>query len=282
MAFDNRYFDQIALAERIAEATYGTKVSVWQKGKALGKFGRNRTVGTSYETVAEFQGATAQETFVTTNIIDSISSSDAADTSKSFVIEGHTISTTGELPFVIQTATTDATDGRTKVALTTPLARATRIYLKASGTFASPQTTHAGTIYVYDDTDGITIGVPNTAAATKILLLPGETQSEKCSTSISDKDFWFIDRFNASIGNSGGGANRVTLRIETRRVSEGGAWRPTGSEIVLVVGQSAVEREFVPVLVVPSNSDVRVVAKSNLNTAEVSAQISGFLAIVRG
>jgi hypothetical protein len=276
-------FTAVQYAERVVETTFGDRVSAWNKGKRLNKFGRNRVVGTSYETVAEFQGATANETFVPTNLIDSISSSAAGDTGLTYTIEGHTIDGSGSLTFVIQDATTDGTDGRTEVALATPLARATRLYLKASGTFDSPQTAHSGTIYVYDNTDGITNGVPDTDAATKILLLPGEAQSEKGSTSISSNDYWFISHLSAGIGDAGGSAGLVTVRMETLDVANGGVWRPMGREIVLTVGdQNPPPFEFDPYLIVPKNHDWRIRAKTDTNTAEVFAEAGGFLASVRG
>lgn len=79
----------ITQAENVVKSTYGDTVSVEQKAKNLNKFGTNSSVGTSPETVAQFQGATANETYVSTNIIDSISSSDQTnDVGITFTIEG--------------------------------------------------------------------------------------------------------------------------------------------------------------------------------------------------
>ena len=60
---------RIVQAQNVVSSTYGDKVSVAAKRKDLGKFVRNLTVGNSYETIAEFQGATANETYLTTNLI---------------------------------------------------------------------------------------------------------------------------------------------------------------------------------------------------------------------
>ena len=139
---------------------YGDNVSVVEKAKPLNKFGRNLSVATAFETVSEFQGSEINETFVSTDLIDSISSSNSADQSKTVTIEGHTIDGSGNLTFVSQDATTDASDGQTKVTLTTPLARANRLYIKNSGTFNSPQTALAGTLFVYDDAGGVGSGTP--------------------------------------------------------------------------------------------------------------------------
>lgn len=273
----------IAQAERVVLNTYGDRVSVREKAKNLNKFGLNETVGTTFETIAQFQGTTANETYVSTNIIDSISSSDQLnDVGLTITVEGHTIDGSGNLTFVTQNATLDGTDARTKVTLTTPLARATRAYVANSGTFNSPQATPTGTIYIYDDTGGITAGVPNTAAATKLLIAAGETQSQKCATSVSSTDYWFIAAFDAGIGEAGGAANRVLVRLEIRDVANGGAWRPLGRDLTLDIDQNGVQQEEQPFLIVPKNHDVRVRAKVDSNTSSVFAEVRGYLAKVIG
>lgn len=272
---------EIALAERAIKISYGDVVSVWEKGKPLNKFGTNSTVGNAFETVAQFQGTTDNETYVSTNLIDSISSSDQSnDVGITFTLEGHTIDANGNLTFSVQDVTLDGTDARTKVTLATPLARANRIYVKDSGVFNSPQAVPTGTIYVYDDTDGVTLGVPNTDSATKVLILPGEVQTQKCATSISSSDYWIITAVVAGIGASGGNAARVQIRLEIRDVANGGTWRPLGRDIVIVVGQNGVQQEEHPYLIVPKNHDVRVLAKTDANTAAVFAEITGYLAKV--
>lgn len=267
---------KIIQAQNVVLSTYGDTVSVADKQKNLNKFGANITVGDSFETVAKLQGATSNETYVSTNIIDSIVSSDATDT-QTMVVEGHTIDVSGNLTFVTQEATLN---GQTEVTLGTPLARATRMYLNASGTFDSPQSVPSGTVSVYDNTDGITGGVPNTDAATKVLIDVGETQSEKCATSTSSTDYWFISTFVGGVGASGGSADRVTFRIESRDVSGGGAWRPQGRTIVVKVGENASTEYLDPLLIVPKNHDIRVRAATNSNTAEVFAELRGVLAVV--
>lgn len=258
-------------------STYGDVVSVWEKAKSLREFGRNATVGTSFETIAEFQGTTANETFVTTNIVDSIVSSSSSDTSQTIVIEGHTVDGSGNLTFVSQEA---VLTGQTEVTLTTPLARVTRAYVKSSGTFGTTPAALVGTVYIYDNTGGISSGVPVTPAATKITISAGQTQSQKCATSISSTDYYFIENFAADIGVTGGSAVRVECLIEIRDIFNGGVWRPIGRNIELTVGQNGVVQKFNPLLIVPKNHDIRVVAKTNANTAEVTAQFSGYLAIV--
>lgn len=272
----------IRQAEAVVLSTYGDTVSVAAKGKNLNKFGRTLNADADVRTtVALFQGSEVNETFVSTNLIDSIVSDAAADTSLTYTIEGHTIDGSGNLTFVSQDATTNASDGRTEVTLTTPLARAARMYLKNSGTFNSPQTAATGNIYVYDNTDGITAGVPNTAAATKLMLSAGATQSSKCATSISSTDYWFISGAEFSI-TGGGPASEVEFQLEIRDVANGGVWRPIGLEESLEAGaQVSGQVSFRPFLIVPKNHDVRMIAVSNANNTEVTADIQGYLAAVQ-
>lgn len=270
---------RIAEAINEIETTYSDTVSVWDKAKALRKFGRNETVGTSFETLAEFQGTVANETFVTTNIIDSIVSDSTSDTTQTIVIEGHTVDGSGNMTFVSQEKTLT---GQTEATLTTPLARASRAYVKQSGTFGTTPTDLVGNVYIYDNTDGISSGVPVTAAATKLTIQAGETQSQKAATTISSVDYWIITSFGAAMGITGGpSVDYVEVRMEIRDIANGGAWRPLGRTITLV--PNSVGRDFTtyPCLIVPKNHDVRLRAKTNANTAEIYGEIAGYLAEVQ-
>jgi len=258
---------------------YGDVVSVAHKKKSLNKFGRNIAVGTTFETVAEFQGTTGNETFVSTNIIDAVASSSASDTTQTLSVEGHTIDASGNMSFVAQDV---VLNGQTEVALATPLARANRIYVKNSGTFNAPYAALVGTISVYDNTAGITSGVPNTAAATKLTISAGDTQSDKAATTISASDYWLIASLIAGIGNAGGAAGYVTVRMEKRDIVNGGVWRPMGGDLVLIPGVTTPPNRYTPLLVVPKNHDWRIVAKCDANSAEVFAEAEGFLAAIVG
>ena len=266
----------IGQAEAVVLSTYGDTVSVADKGKNLNKFGTNATVGNSFETVAQFQGSVANETYASTNSVLAIVSSNAADT-QTIVIEGHTVDGSGNLTFTTQEATLT---GQTPVVLATPLARANRAYVRASGTFNTYPADLSGTVSVYDSTDGETGGVPDTDSAVKLVIEAGFTQSEKCATSVSQSDYWFITSFAAGIGDAGGSASRVTFRIEARDVANGGAWLPKGRDIVVNVDQNAGIEYLDPLIIIPKNHDVRVRAKTDSNTAEVFAEIRGVLAVI--
>lgn len=266
----------IRQALSVISSTYGDTASVSAKGKNLNKFGKALSVGTTYATVGELQGSQENELFVSTNIIDSIASSSAADT-QSVQIEGHTIDGPGNLTFIVQSATLN---GQSEVTLSTPLARASRLFVKPSGVFNAPQAVPAGVISVYDNTAGISGGVPNADSATKLLISAGETQSKKCQTSTSSTDYWLVSSVDVGVGNAGGPADRVTFKIETRDIKNGGVFRNIGREGTVTLGENGVRILFDPVLIVPPNHDVRVLAATNSSTAEVFAEISGVLALV--
>lgn len=273
--FINTGLTDIMQAQNVVFNTYGDVVSVGEKAKNLNKFGADYTATSTFGTVAILQGTAINETFVTTNIIDSIVSSSASDTTQTITIEGHIADGSGNLTFVVQDA---VLNGQTEVTLTTPLARCSRLTVKGTGTFGSTPANLVGSVYCYDNTDGITAGVPNTDAATKAMLLPGDTQNQKCATSISSTDYWFIATFGAGVGVSGGSASRVEFKLQIRDVENGGAWIPLGREIVIDVDQNGENIQLSPYLIVPKNHDFRVQAKTNANTAQVFAEIDGYLA----
>ena len=270
----------VTQAEAVVLSTYGDTVSVERKAKNLSKFGINFTVGTTFETVGQFQGTTANETFTSTNSIDRVSSDNTSNNGLVVQIEGHTIDGSGNLTFVVQEATL-GTPATTPVTLPTPLARASRMFPKASGTFNAPQGDVVGNVYVFDNTaaTGTTAGVPDVAAATKLMLVD-QNQSQQCATSISSTDYWFITSIDAGIGSAGGNAARVLVRLETRDVANGGVWRPLGRDLNIDIDQNGVQQEESPYLIVPKNHDIRVRALTDANTASVFAEIRGVLAKV--
>lgn len=268
----------IERAEQEVRQTYSQRVSVQAKSKSLNKFGRSANADTGVRTtVAQFPGTVVNETYVSTNIVDAVVSSSASDT-MTIRIEGHTIDTSGNLTFVVQDATLN---GQTEVALATPLARATRLFIKNSGTFDSPQASvFVGNISVYDNTDGITAGVPNTDAAVKLYVVAGQSQSRKAATAISSVDYWFLTSFTAAI-TGGGPAADVEFQIEIRDVANGGVFLPLGAEISLTSSdQTTLPLPFLPLRIVPPNHDVRIVATSSANNTQVSAGAQGYLASV--
>lgn len=272
---------KIKQAQNVVLSTYGDIVSVANKKKDLIKFGRAIGVGTTFTTVMSFQGSEIRLTYPSTNLIDTVVSTSSADTSKTYVVEGHSIDGNGDMTFVVQDVTTDASDGQTPVSLTTPLRNVTRVYLKNSGTFNSQQTVHAGIISFYDNTNGQSAGVPTTASAVSMRLLAGETQSEKAATSVSSQDYWFLSSISIAIEDASPSANYVVFRIAIRDVKNGGVFRPISRDFIAYtdVNQPGV-KPFEPFRIVPKNHDFEIWAKTDTGTADVFAEASGYLAVV--
>lgn len=240
--------------------TYGDKVTVDGKGKTLRKFGRNNAVGSSFETVWQTGG---DETYATTNAIDTISSSNSGDT-QAVRIEGHAIDN-GELTFVVQSATLN---GQNKVVLSTPLARITRLYNNGTTDFA-------GTIYGYED-DTVTAGVPQTTSKIHMTVTEGN-QSEKAATSISKDDYYIVT--NAQFFVFTKTAETVEFIGEIREVgTTNKVWRRIYSTVAS--NTQTYSETFDPPFIIPKNHDIRVRAKSDGTTVEVGASFNGYLAKV--
>ena len=199
------------------------------------------------------------ETYVSTNIITTIISSSTSDTN-TVQVEGHTISGS-DLTFVVQSATLN---GQNAVTLGTALARVSRVF-NTSGT------DHVGQIAVTED-DTFSAGVPNTAAKVHLLVRTGENQSEKASTSISSVDYWVITHVNADMLTKAAAFAEVDLEI---RLADK-VFRPI-IEISCSDSHAGVF-SFTPYIIVPPNSDVRLVAASDSAAGrDVAGEIHGAL-----
>lgn len=226
----------IADALNRIQGDYGDTVSVKNKSKILNKFGQASQIGTTFTTVMSFQGSETRLTYPSTNLIDTVASSAAGDTSKTYVVEGHSVDESGNLTFVSQDITTDATDGQTN-------------------------------------------GVPTTDSAVSMRLLAGDTQSEKCATSISQSDYWIINSVSIAISDASPTANFVTFRVVVRDVKNGGVFRPLGRDYVAYADTSQPgTKERVPYQIVPKNHDLEVLAKTDTGVVDVFAEVEGFLA----
>jgi hypothetical protein len=243
-------------------ADYGVSVSVANKAKNLLKFGRNPNVGTSAATLWFTGQDQENETYVADNVnsIDSVSSNDATDTGKQVVIEGHTMSGNNRT-FVSQSVTLL---GQTRVPLTTPLNRSTRLYNNSAVNFV-------GQIFVYENT-ALTAGKPNDTTKIHLTIAAGRNQSEKASTSLSSTDYWIVTGFRGSVIEKTAAFADVALQVKT----VGNVFREV--EDVTASNNSAGILEFRPYLIIPANADVRLVAIADGASTEVSGSIQGFLA----
>ena len=239
-------------------ADFGDDVSTENKNKDLLKYGRSTQVQTTTSTLMTLPTGTFTETYVSSNLINSIISTNTGDTEE-VKIEGHTISGSN-LTFVVQTVTLT---GQTAASLGTALARVTRVYNNDS-------TELAGTISV-TETDTYASGVPDTDAKVHLQIRAGEQQSEKCATSISSSDYWVVTSFYADMLSKTAASADVDLEI---RIS-GKVFRPVAS--ISVSESHRAVFNFKPYLIVAPNSDIRMTARANANGKDISGGIEGTL-----
>lgn len=245
------------LAHALDAIRDGTGDVCYYKAKQLAKFGRYASLGTSAETVQEHGG---NETLLTDNLIDVVTSSDAGD-NQLVAIEGHIIAG-NDLTFVRQTVTLDGTNN---AALTTPLARATRIENLGSTDFA-------GTVKVVDATTPSTIYVQATGVQANGRIY---NRSQKCATTISSQDYYVIDAlYGAALKKT---SASVDFALQTRAV--GGVWQERYAWEATAGSPGYPHRMEVPIIV-SKNTDVRIVGVASTTGVEVVARMDGFLALI--
>lgn len=252
----------LTLAEKEILKTYGDKVSVETKNKALRKFGRNADVGSSYETVWRTGG---DETIPTTNVIQYVSSSDNSDT-QTMVVEGHTISN-NLLPFVVQTVTLS---GQSTSTLTTPLRDVTRAYNASTTDFA-------GTIYIWES-GPMAGGVPQTASDIHLTIIEAN-QSEKTATAVSNDDYFILYGVQCFVFTKT--AETAEFTFEFRQIDPTAgplAWRRIYNTVAS--NDSAYSEYFDPPFIIPKNSDIRMRAKGDGTSIDVGCSFDGYLASV--
>jgi len=251
-------------ASRVIQGAYGDVVYI--KDKNLLKFGENTSVGTAQETIMQLQGAEIAETYVSTNAITHIISDNAGNTGD-YYLEGHAIDGS-DLTFVTQTGTLN---GTTAVALATPIARASRLENRGSSELVA-----SSTVYVYEG-GAVTSGVPDDDSEVHIVMIAGEDQSLKASTSFSSVDYGLITEIYGSINRkqSGGFAN---IRLKIRE--PGGVFKTKFKVGVATDGAGVFSVEFRPFLIVPKNYDVIMTADASVTGTAISAGFNALLATV--
>ena len=256
---------RLVQAEREIYATFGDVVSIDAKAKSLLKFGKSAALGTTRETVWTVGG---HETYVSSNLIDSISSSSASDTEE-ILIESHTVTGTGEdqkFTFVVQTVTLN---GQNRVALPTPVARVSRVYNNNG-------TPLLGTVSVYENT-AIVGGVPTDITKIHGQIQVGFQQSFKAATTFSDEDYYILTGGFGSVTYKQSAA--VNFYLEFRQA--GKVFRE-GAALSANSAGGAWQIELDPAIIIPKNSDIRITCQSNTQGAEVYGSFKGYLAKVIG
>lgn len=162
-----------------------------------------------------------------------------------------------------QTATLN---GQTRVALTTPLNRLTRIRNNSG-------TNLIGNIYGYENT-AISSGKPSDTTKIHATIPAGKNTTFKASTSLSSDDYWLITNFYCDMLSKAAAYAKVSLQI--REPNKTFIDRAT---ISCSNGHQGRLPEGSPLIIVPKNSDVRLVAVGS-GSIQVSGGIIGLLAKV--
>jgi hypothetical protein len=254
---------RLVQAEREIYRQFGEVVSIQNKAKSLVKFGKSAALTTgSLQTVWTVG---ENETYVSSNIIDSISSSAIADTQEIY-IEGHTVSGSGEdqkFTFVSQVV---SLNGRTRVALPIPLARVSVAYNNNGALLV-------GRVVVYENT-ALTNGVPTDVTKIHIDIPLGLQESFKAATTFSDTDYCILTGGFGSVSLKQAGTADFYLEI-----------REAGKVFRQVAAISATNAspwiiDLDPAVIIPRNCDIRIRVETSANGVVVFGNFKGYLAKV--
>lgn len=254
---------RLVQAQREIYRQFGEVVSVDAKAKSLVKFGKSGSLSTGYlQTVWTVGG---NETYVSTNSIDSISSSSALDTQEIYV-EGHTVAGVGEdqqftfVSFVVTLA------GQNRVALPVSLSRVSAAY----NNNGSPL---VGRVVIYENTD-LTGGIPNGVSKIHIDIPAGFQESFKGAATFSNTDYYILTGGFGSVSSKIAGAADFYLEVR----GPGKVFRQVAAVSASNNGPWTVELD--PAVIVPKNYDVRIRVETSTNNLVVFGSFKGYLAKV--
>jgi len=244
---------QVRYSEEVILKQYGDKVSVLETALPLIKFGKNYEIVSGVtETIWNTGG---DEVYATTNIIDTVSSSNATD-AQTISVTGHTIDANGDFTRVVQEITLD---GQNKVLLPTPVARVERM-------FNTDNTDFLGVVYVYED-DTIIAGVPQTAVNIHLTVNPEDNQSLKAAFTADKDEYIVITALTVSVNKTVSSAI-VDFALEIRE--KGKVFRTKYTSVVSSQNGSR-QLFFEQPFIIPPSADVRFIATSNANNTGVEA-----------
>ena len=254
---------RLVQAEREIYQQFGEEVSIDAKAKSLVKFGKSAALTTgSLQTVWTIGG---NETYVSTNIIDSISSSSALDQEEIY-IEGHTVTGTGfDQKFTFVSFVVNL-NGQNRVALPIFLARVSRVYNNNGSALA-------GRVVVYENTT-LVDGIPSDITKIHIDIPLGFQESFKAATTFSDNDYYILTGGFGSVSLKQDGSADFYLEV-----------REPGKTFRQVAGISATNSgpwtiNLDPAVIIPKNCDIRVRVETSVNNVVVFTSFQGYLAKV--
>lgn len=244
---------------------WGDTVDVKVAADSKLKFGATDFVDSAVNTTLQWEGG--NETYVTSNIIDTISSSSTGDVGP-VVVQGY-ILTNGLLSFFQQEVTLD---GQNKVVLDTPVARVDRVYNSGSVDWG-------GDIYVYED-DTVTGGVPDTASKLHMHAPQLSNQSMKGAGTTGHDEYLLITSWQSAVFRKKDGV--VDFGFYTREVGT------TNKVFRLRMGTSASEASggsvlyLDPLFIVGKNHDYRMQGRAAVADTSAFGAVNGVIAKVVG
>jgi hypothetical protein len=258
--------EQIAVREIFRQ--YGDKVKIGRK--TIHKYGLSESVTSAtlwdLNSFSTSEDSAEREIYLTSNTIDSISSSDSSDTDIPISIEGMTRSG-DELSFVSQTVNTSAGDGQTRVALTTPLCDCTRM-----------RGVTTGDVYAYENTT-ISGGIPSDKTKVHNVMDGVEHTSLKAATSVASGNYLVITNIWASLGRTSGN-NLADVRMMVSNLGD-----PILGDEFYSINPWSISPEagpnapsVSPFIIIKPNSRIKMSAQASGSTLTVFAGFSGFFA----
>lgn len=200
------------------------------------------------------------------NGIDSISSSNSSDTNVPIYIEGMTYNN-GDFTFTSQIVNTDASDGQTRVALTTPLAECTRM-----------RGLTQGDVYAYENTT-LSGGIPTDTTKIHNILVSTDRTSLKAGTAIAKNNYFVLTKSWATMGRAAGSTAGVDIRLKVLNVGNAALGNNFyTSEIQTISLNNNLNQEFKPFEIIPPNSLVSMTAIASGGTQDVKAGFMEFFA----
>lgn len=244
-------------------ATYGDIVRV--NRKSLRKYGRNTSVGTGEFDITSFTvGAYTTETHLLTNAIDSLSSSDSADTSKPIYLEGMTIAN-NRLSFVSQIVYTDPLDGQTRTPLTVPMCEGTR----ARGVTA-------GDVWIYENT-ALTAGKPTDVTKIHNQLVVTDRTSLKAGTAIAGNNYFILLGYWSTLGKAAGSA-AADIRFKQSTINDAILGNEFFTEEVWSISLSNAIPPSIDYEIIQPNTRVAMTGSSSSGTLDIKAGFYGVFA----
>lgn len=257
---------RLVQAEREIYKSFGDRVSINSKAESLVKFGKSAPLSTgSLQTVWTFGG---NEVYLTDNLITHVSSSSASD-NELLRLEGHTVTGVGDDQQFTSVEQSVQLNGRTPVALSIPMARASRSYNDNGQNLL-------GTVYFYEDTP-VTNGVPTDSTKVHLDIPITLDSTFKAATTISNDDYYIITGGFGSVSLKQAASVDFYLEVKApgrvfRQVAALSASSTSGPWVI----------ELDPAVIIPKNHDVRVRCETGTGGAVVFANFKGYLAEVIG